>query len=558
MEVKSTDLHTAAPTNMPPNTQKSDNFMRNQQLFRHHHHQQHHQQQQQQQMMQQPLHLLNRKGSSGSIQPRSCKSEGHGVSATVCANCGTTTTPLWRRAPSGETICNACGLYLKARNTVRPPWLKRNAIKKATPVVPETSENNNGGTCPGDGHCDGTGGSSSCDGCPAYNQHQVNRQALICANCGTNTTPLWRRDEAGNTICNACGLYFKLHNVHRPVTMKRSVIKRRKRVALATSPSPSHNQSGGSDNEHQSRKGRTNNNNHPPTPASTSGSERGYISSDDDVCSVEGINDSRKRKADDGRVISTKRRCGDSRQVPPIEDYISSKRNSYHHVEGMWNSNNSYDTDRRRSLTPVEPSLNSSLPQVHIHQNNNGAYNSRLMGTPTIPLPSVFHNDGATSPSHCSSSSSISALLNPSSPTTAPPQLPPISSIPPSNSSHLGLPLPLNNHQTTPLPSAAVTDPNITQQVLQAHRQELQREVSHLSMLLNRTTAILVGLDQAMASNAAARNIDNSPSTNYGSSSDYNGQKSYNTGLPSPPVNAGMGQKSYMTLPPLSPSSESS
>lgn len=568
MEVKSTsNLHITA-ANMPPNTQKnSDNLMRNQQLFRHHHthHQPH---QQQQQMIQQPIHLLNRKGSSGSIQSRSCKTEGHGVSATVCANCGTTTTPLWRRAPSGETICNACGLYLKARNTVRPPWLKRNAIKKAPPVVPETPENNNSGTCPGDGHCDGTGGSSSCDGCPAYNQHQVNRQALLCANCGTNTTPLWRRDEAGNTICNACGLYFKLHNVHRPVTMKRSVIKRRKRVALATSPSPSHNQSGGSDNEHQSRKGRVN---HPPTPASTSGSERGeYISSDDDICSVEEINTCRKRKSDsddDGRIISTansKRRCGSGRQVPPIEDYISSKRNSFHHVEGMWNSNNSYDDDRRRSLTPVEPSLNSNLPQVHIHQNNTGSYNGgRLMGTPSVPLPSVFHNDGSTSPSQ--SSSSISALLNPSSPTTVPPQLPPISSIPPSvgntTSSHLGLPLPLNNHpQTAPLSSAAVTDPNITQQVLQAHRQELQREVSHLSMLLNRTTAILVGLDQAMASNAAARNIDNGalPSMNYGSSPDnslYNGQKAY-TGLPSPPVNAGMGQKSYMnvTLPPLSPS----
>ncbi|KAI8071919.1 hypothetical protein BDF21DRAFT_308527, partial [Thamnidium elegans] len=53
--------------------------------------------------------------------------------------------------------------------------------------------------------------------------------ALICANCRTTTTPLWRRDEGGNTICNACGLYYKLHNVHRPVSMKRSVIKRRKR-----------------------------------------------------------------------------------------------------------------------------------------------------------------------------------------------------------------------------------------------------------------------------------------------------------------------------------------
>lgn len=207
---------------------------------------------------------------------------------TRCSNCGVTSTPLWRRAPDGSTICNACGLYIKSHSTHRSASNRLSGSDASPPTHeaklaaagPSCSREDDpkSGSCPGDGLCNGTGGTASCSGCPAYNNNlshalKVSKResqtsedpppartaerappvaeekmdddksvvgALRCTNCQTTTTPLWRRDEDGNNICNACGLYHKLHGTHRPIGMKKSVIKRRKRIPANATAQPTH------------------------------------------------------------------------------------------------------------------------------------------------------------------------------------------------------------------------------------------------------------------------------------------------------------------------------
>lgn len=74
-------------------------------------------------------------GGPGSIMPS-------GENPTMCTNCQTTNTPLWRRDPDGQPLCNACGLFYKLHGVVRPLSLKTDVIKKRNRAGPGPKESN--------------------------------------------------------------------------------------------------------------------------------------------------------------------------------------------------------------------------------------------------------------------------------------------------------------------------------------------------------------------------------------------------------------------------------
>ncbi|KAI4826684.1 hypothetical protein KUCAC02_030118 [Chaenocephalus aceratus] len=54
----------------------------------------------------------------------------------------------------------------------------------------------------------------------------------VCANCHTSTQHCGDATPAERPVCNACGLYFKLHNVNRPLAMKKEGIQTRKQEGV--------------------------------------------------------------------------------------------------------------------------------------------------------------------------------------------------------------------------------------------------------------------------------------------------------------------------------------
>ncbi|XP_017872920.1 PREDICTED: transcription factor GATA-6-like [Drosophila arizonae] len=65
--------------------------------------------------------------------------------------------------------------------------------------------------------------------CSSTSSLSTSQRDMSCSNCGTLTTTIWRRSVRGEMVCNACGLYFKLHGVNRPHSMRRDTIHTRRR-----------------------------------------------------------------------------------------------------------------------------------------------------------------------------------------------------------------------------------------------------------------------------------------------------------------------------------------
>lgn len=109
--------------------------------------------------------------------------------------------PRTSSTPNAAALAQSQGLHNRPQSSPNSP--PESGFNSAAPSRPESPGGAKGGESSG--------------------------QPTTCTNCFTQTTPLWRRNPEGQPLCNACGLFLKLHGVVRPLSLKTDVIKKRNR-----------------------------------------------------------------------------------------------------------------------------------------------------------------------------------------------------------------------------------------------------------------------------------------------------------------------------------------
>ncbi|KAM4523706.1 transcription factor GATA-3 isoform 3-T3 [Fundulus diaphanus] len=110
-----------------------------------------------------------------------------------------------------------------------PPYEYGPGLFPPSSLIGGSSSSYGSKTRPKTRSCSGRSRPISCRKLTRQVQSAARRAGTSCANCQTTTTTLWRRNANGDPVCNACGLYFKLHNINRPLTMKKEGIQTRNR-----------------------------------------------------------------------------------------------------------------------------------------------------------------------------------------------------------------------------------------------------------------------------------------------------------------------------------------